>query len=62
MNNKILAFSIYVCICLSSCKNNLDGKIVKDADGNIYKITHDVGRCYFIETVDVNAIDSLIKK
>ena len=40
--------------CVVGCgDSSLDGKLVKDADGNIYELTHNVGYTYFITKIDM---------
>jgi hypothetical protein len=33
-----------------------DGKIVKDKDGNIYQLKHNIGDTYFVKPCDTNQL------
>lgn len=55
----IILLSVFLIGCTSG--EDYDGLIVKDADGNIYKIVHNIGDSYFIRYIDAEPILKLSK-
>lgn len=50
---KIIMLAIFTSSMLVSCKGELDGKILKDSDGNIYRVEgNDLGNSYMINQLD----------
>lgn len=62
----------FMCIWLMGCSENksgfweysdkYDGKVVMDAEGNIYKLKHNIGDTYFIRIIEVEEIKKIIVK
>ena len=57
---KIIILSLILC-CVVGC-NELDGNYVSDSDGNIYKLNYRIGRLYYPEKIDIEAVKSELDK
>lgn len=61
MKNKILILLMLISICLMGCGGEeFDGIIVKDKDGNVYKLEHNIADAYFIQKFDAAELKVII--
>lgn len=55
----LAAFAVFSSILLcAGCAvgSKYDRRIVKDSDGNIYELKHNIGDTYFIRAIDTNQL------
>jgi len=59
----LILFTTLVVSCEPISKaRKLDGKCVKDADGNFYRISHGIGVLVELQEIDTTEINKLSKK
>ena len=57
-----LSYTLYIllaCVFMVGCNPKHEGKIVKDAEGKLYRLDHRIGVVYALEEISVAEIDSL---
>ena len=57
---KIIIVTVSVLLITGCGSPKLDGKIVKDGEGNLYYLKHSAGKTYFVKKIDRDAVEKLV--